>query len=110
MTKGIFLNYSKDNTGGDVDILLDGIEGNTIVTFVPKITDDWTKYTMGSLTLKDIEGVHDVTFMAKGGGDVFITMFQIYDPFLDSFYKAIHGFTKKPSCIEGRKQMSQGSS
>ena len=75
-TKGILMNYSKSTNGGasaiEVRLGRSGDEtGPVIAEFNPASTRSWSDYQTAYIGIKDVTGVHDVTFVAKDGVGVF---------------------------------------
>jgi hypothetical protein len=69
-TKSIRLSYSKGSNNGRVEIRLGGPEGTLIGEFYPKRTGSWGNYQDAYVTISGVEGVHDVTFVARDDSGV----------------------------------------
>jgi len=64
-TKSILFNYAKANRNGRMEIRLGGVDGELIGEFVPSNTGGWHTYVDAYVNIKDVEGVHDVTFVGR---------------------------------------------
>lgn len=66
-TKTIKLSYAKGNNSNNslVELRLGGIDGTLISSFNPKNTGGWNKYVTIEESLELVEGIHDLTFVAK---------------------------------------------
>ena len=79
-TKSILLNHSKGNRDGKVEVRLGGPDGEVISTFTPSYTGGWDKFMTASLSISVVEGVHDVTFVARDAGGVLdLKWFELAD-------------------------------
>ena len=75
-TKSILLNHSKGNReGGIMEVRIDGLEGDLIGTFKPSYTGGWDQFKTEAINVKEVEGVHDVTFVGRNQGGVLDVMF-----------------------------------
>jgi hypothetical protein len=80
MTKSILLNHSKGNRNGKVEVRLNGPDGQLISTFTPTYTGGWDKFMTTSLSISEVEGVHDLTFVAKDARGVLdLKWFELTD-------------------------------
>ena len=71
-TKSIRLSYSKGNDGGELEMRLGGPEGNLIGTYTPENTGGWDDFIDTYYVPIDlVDGVHDLTFVAKNSGGLF---------------------------------------
>ena len=68
-TKSVKLRYAKHGYSAShfVEIRLGGSTGRLIGEFNPKNTGSWHTYVEGYAPIEDVEGIHDVTFVGKGG-------------------------------------------
>lgn len=64
-TKAIVVSYAKANTGGTVEIRLDGPQGDVIATFAPHHTGGWDTFVTAHIPIDLVEGVHDITFVGR---------------------------------------------
>jgi len=67
----ILVEYAKGNTGGRVEVWLDGTDGTLIGEFRPNKTGGWWNWEEAKIALSaDVSGIHDLTFLAKGSNTV----------------------------------------
>ena len=79
-TKTIKVLFAKANGGGRMEVRLGGSTGTLIGEFKPWNTGGWNNYVEGVFTVDDVEGVHDVTFVAKDSSGVLnLKTFQLAD-------------------------------
>ena len=65
-TKGLLINYAKGNDNGKLEIRLgSGTTGQLIAEFSPAKTNGWGTYITAYVDIADIDGVHDITLVAK---------------------------------------------
>jgi len=64
-TKGILLEYAKGNDNGRLEIRTGGPAGDIIAEFSPAKTGGWSNYMTAYIGIDDVDGLHDVTFVAK---------------------------------------------
>jgi len=77
-TKTVKVLFAKGNGGGRVELRLGGNTGTVLGEFKPWNTGGWDNYVEGVFTITDVEGVHDVTFVAKdSGGALNLKTFQL---------------------------------
>ena len=72
-TKSILVSYAKmgSNSGSSMEIRLgDGKMGNLIGELFPSNTGGWSNYKDEYVPIMDVEGIHDVTFVGKGGAGI----------------------------------------
>jgi hypothetical protein len=69
-TKSIRVNYAKGNTKGIVLVKLGDEGGKVIGEFRPVFTGSWSTFIDAFINIKDVSGVHDVTFVGKGNSGV----------------------------------------
>ena len=79
-TKSILLSYAKGNRNGRLEIRLGGLEGELIGEFLPTNTGGWGEYIDTHVNIKDVEGVHDLTFVGREvSGVLNLGQFQLSD-------------------------------
>ena len=79
-TKNIRLSYSKNNNGGSVEMRLGGNTGPLIGTYAPENTGSWENYIEIGVPIDVVDGVHDLTFVAKDSGGLFnLKSFELSD-------------------------------
>ncbi len=80
-TKGIKINYSKGNNGGRIEVRLGaGTTGQLIGEFNPAHTSGWHNFMTAYIEIDDVEGVNDITFVAKDSGGVLdLAWFELAD-------------------------------
>ena len=66
-TTGIRIRYAKKTGGSKVEIRVGGPTGILLATFAPSYTGGWHKFVDGYVGINSISGVHDLTFVGKGG-------------------------------------------
>ncbi len=64
-TKSIRIRYAKANNGGSVLVKLGGADGSQVAEFFPVNTGGGSNWVEGNIPL-DVDGIHDVTFVATG--------------------------------------------
>ena len=70
-TKSLLIRYAKHGTASrSLEIRLGGSTGELIGKFFPSNTGGWSKYVDAYALIKDVEGIHDVTFVGRGGRGV----------------------------------------
>ena len=70
-TKSIRLYYAKGNReGAKLEARLGGREGEIIGEYIPLRTQGWNSYKTTYFNIKDVEGIHDLTFVGKNGNGV----------------------------------------
>jgi hypothetical protein len=78
-TDGIRFSYSKANTGGSVEVRLDGPSGDLVGTLVPVYTGGWYNWVEAYIGLDvEVSGIHDLTFVGKDVGGVL--NFEWFEP------------------------------
>ena len=85
-TKSIRISYAKATNGGRMEIRLGGPEGTLIGEFYPARTGSWDNYQDAFVTISEVEGVHDVTFVGRDiGGVLDLKNFELlgFDPNLE---------------------------
>ncbi len=80
-TKSIRFRYSKGlNTGGKVELRIGGPNGILIGEFFPVITGDWFEYKTKLVAIDDVDGIQDLTLVAKGAfGVMNLNWFKLTD-------------------------------
>jgi len=81
-TKGIRINYSKATNGGRMEVRLGvGTEGRLIGEFKPASTGSWSNYFTAYMDIdEDVEGINDITLVAKDSGWVLeLAWFELAD-------------------------------
>jgi len=66
----ILIEYAKGNNGGRVQVRLDGADGTLVGEFRPNNSGGWGVWKEANIALDDVEGIHDLTFLAKGKSGV----------------------------------------
>jgi hypothetical protein len=69
-TKSMLVSYAKGNSGSSMEIRLGGETGRLIGELFPSNTGGWSNYKDEYVPIMDVEGIHDVTFVGKGGSGV----------------------------------------
>jgi hypothetical protein len=59
------ISYAKDNNHGKMEARLGGPQGTKIGEFFPWRTGSWENFIETYLEISEVEGVHDLTFVAK---------------------------------------------
>merc|ERR1712183_254049 len=70
-TSSIKVTYSKGNHGGRMEIRLNGPDGDIIGEFSPSHTGGWHVFEDETIAIDHVEGVHDLTLVAKDVNGVF---------------------------------------
>merc|ERR550539_2094943 len=80
-TKAIRINYSKGTHNGRVEVRLGvGTTGQLIGEFKPASTSGWHNFMTSYIDIEDVEGVHDITLVAKDiGGVLDLAWFELAD-------------------------------
>mmetsp|Transcript_614 Transcript_614/g.699 ORF Transcript_614/g.699 Transcript_614/m.699 type:complete len:819 (-) Transcript_614:14-2470(-) len=81
-TKGLLFNYAKGNGGGRVEIRLGaGTSGRLIAELHPAQTAGWSSYITAYVDIEDdVEGLQDITIVAKDQGGVLnLAWFELSD-------------------------------
>ena len=73
--KSILTNYAKDNDGGKVELRIGGNTGTLSASFYLDNTGRWGSVQLKFTLISEVEGVHDLTFSAKGMASV-MSMFS----------------------------------
>ena len=66
-TKSLLVSYAKASSGSSMEIRLGGKDGTLIGELKPSNTGSWSNYKKEYVPIMDVEGIHDVTFVGKGG-------------------------------------------
>ena len=69
-TKSMTFEYAKSNIGGHMEVRLGDENGILIGEFKPTRTGSWETYVTEYMNIKDVTGVHNVTFVGKGSWGV----------------------------------------
>jgi len=80
LAKGILVSHSKGDHGGTIEIRLGDQTGSVVAEFTPAMVGNWDQYQTAYIGVSDVEGVHDVTFVAKEGDTILnIAWFEVSD-------------------------------
>jgi hypothetical protein len=63
--RSVCITYSKGNSNGKLELTLDGPDGEKVGEFRPSRTGSWYDYKTTCINIKEVEGEHDLTFVAK---------------------------------------------
>jgi hypothetical protein len=58
---------SSDSAGGEIEIRIDGVDGELLGTCKVENTGGWHEWAVQTCEVKKIKGVHDLYFVFKGG-------------------------------------------
>jgi hypothetical protein len=77
-TNSIKITYAKANDGSNVELRLDGPDGDIIGTFAPQRTAGWTDFVTVDIPIDPVVGTHGLTFVELGKG-VNLKSFELSD-------------------------------
>ncbi|WP_299248007.1 carbohydrate-binding protein [uncultured Aquimarina sp.] len=65
---------SSQNSGGDIEVRLDGVSGTLVATIPVVSTGSWTNYETISKAISSVSGTHDVYFVFTGGSGYLLNL------------------------------------
>jgi len=94
----IRISYAKDNNHGKMEARLGGPQGTKIGEFFPWRTGSWENFIETYLEISEVEGVHDLTFVAKDQWGVLnLKWFELTSEGNNTEWEALIGKKIKPS-------------
>ena len=63
--RSVCISYGKGNSNGKLELRLGNSTGELVGEFRPSYTGGWDKYKTTCINIKEVEGEHDLTFVAK---------------------------------------------